>query len=582
MTSSMDHIEKRALTAHATTRNFITKLQALVLLCALLNPLHSIANNQHNLIPIPTNVKAQAGTFLLHKGTSITAATQLSPSVATARSLLSPATGFAFTQRASGGEIRLIHNATLPREGYQLNINSTGIAITAATNAGAHYALQTLRQLLPAAIYRSTETTQEWPLPAVFIEDAPRFGWRGLHLDVGRHFMPVEFVKKYIDLLAMHKMNSFHWHLTEDQGWRIEIKQYPKLTEVGAWRKETVVGNTLLASEEDKVYDGIPYGGYYTQNEVKDVVAYAAARHVTIVPEIEFPGHAQAAIASYPALGNAGVQLPVRVDWGISKNTIKPSEETLTFYRNVLSEVMALFPSTYIHIGGDEAPKDQWETSPYAQQRIKELGLADEQELQSWLIHQMDEFLTASGRRLVGWDEIMQGGLSSNATVMSWRGMKRGLKAAEAGHDVVMTPTRYTYFDYYQASRENEPLAIGSYLPLADVYAFEPAPETLSPNIRKRILGAQGQLWTEFMKTPEHVEYMAYPRASALAEVVWSARQKRDYKSFQSRLPAHLKRLDAMKVNYRAPGKDALSLWGSFKQALLNSLTSIYFWYSDL
>ncbi|MFK7977728.1 MAG: beta-N-acetylhexosaminidase, partial [Halioglobus sp.] len=540
------------------------------------------ASTAVNLVPLPRAMQAIEGSYALSASTAISTAPQLQDSVATVRLLLGPATGFAFAEQPSDGDLRLLHDPSLPNEGYTLRIDTSGIAITAATNAGVHYALQTLRQLLPSQIYSTTLTAQTWLLPAINIEDAPRFTWRGMHLDVGRHFMPVAFVKKYIDLLAMHKMNSFHWHITEDQGWRIEIKQYPKLTEVGSIRAETVVGNTLFADEEDKVFDGTPYGGFYTQQEVKEVVAYAAARHITIVPEIEFPGHAQAAIAAYPELGNTGKQLPVRTDWGISKNTIKPSEETLTFYRNVLTEVMALFPSQYIHIGGDEAPKDQWEESPYAQQRFKELGLADAQELQSWLIRQMDEFLTANGRRLVGWDEIMQGGLSSNATVMSWRGMKRGLSAAEAGHDVVMAPTRWTYFDYYQAPRENEPLAIGSYLPLRDVYAFEPAPAALAPDIRKRILGAQGQIWTEFMKTPEHVEYMAYPRTSALAEVVWSPREQRDYASFQNRLTAHLERLDALGVNYRPPGNDELGLWASFKQALLNTLASVYFWYSDL
>ncbi|SVC35927.1 uncharacterized protein METZ01_LOCUS288781, partial [marine metagenome] len=293
-------------------------------------------------------------------------------------------------------------------------------------------------------------------------------------------------------------------------------------------------------------------------------------------------GHAQAAIAAYPELGNTGEQLKVMEDWGISKNTLKPSDETLDFYRNVLTEVMVLFPSPYIHIGGDEAPKDQWEESPFGQQRMEQLGLTDANELQSWLIQQMDDFLAANGRRLIGWDEIMQGGLSSNATVMSWRGMERGIQAAEAGHDVIMAPTQWTYFDYYQADPDVEPLAIGSYTPLDQVYHFEPKPAGPPPEVRQRILGAQGQLWTEFMKTPEHVEYMAYPRAAALAEVVWSPRENRNYDNFLQRLPRHMQRLEVLGVNYRPPGNDELDAWDSLKQWLFHKAIGIYFWFSDL
>lgn len=338
----------------------------------------------------------------------------------------------------------------------------------------------------------------------------------------------------------------------------------------------------MFTDPEGWTYDGIPHGGFYTQEEVREVVAYAAARHITVVPEIEFPGHAQAAIASYPWLGNTGEQLKVKEEWGINKNTIKPSEETLEFYRNVLTEVMDLFPSKYIHIGGDEAPKDQWEASEFAQQRIRELGLADENELQSWLIQQMDDFLTANGRTLVGWDEIMQGGLSSNATVMSWRGTKPGYKAAAAGHDVVMAPVQSTYLDYYQASPKTEPLAIGSYLPLRTVYAFDPAPASLPEKVRRHILGAQGQLWTEYMKTPDHVEYMAYPRAVALSEVVWSEQSQRDFNEFLPRLNEHLQRLDVLQVNYRAPGNDELGVWESLKHKVFSVLMRLYFWYADL
>lgn len=537
-----------------------------------------------SIVPAPAALTLGDGRFELTDSAAVYVAPELRGSLTSLRMLLSPATGLAFTQADSQqtATIGIFHDASIAEEGYRLRVEPSGVSVHAATNAGAFYALQTLRQLLPPKIYNTEKVAGPWVLPAIAVEDKPRFGWRGLHLDVGRHFMPLPFIKKYIDLLAVHKMNRFHWHLTEDQGWRIEIMQYPRLTEIGSQRAQTVEGSIMFTDPEGWTYDGIPHGGFYTQEEVREVVAYAAARHITVVPEIEFPGHAQAAIASYPWLGNTGEQLKVKEEWGINKNTIKPSEETLEFYRNVLSEVMDLFPSKYIHIGGDEAPKDQWEASEFAQQRIRELGLADENELQSWLIQQMDDFLTANGRTLVGWDEIMQGGLSSNATVMSWRGTKPGYKAAAAGHDVVMAPVQSTYLDYYQASPKTEPLAIGSYLPLRTVYAFDPAPASLPEKVRRHILGAQGQLWTEYMKTPDHVEYMAYPRAVALSEVVWSEQSQRDFNEFLPRLNEHLQRLDVLQVNYRAPGNDELGMWESLKHKVFSVLMRLYFWYADL
>ncbi|MDE0759240.1 MAG: beta-N-acetylhexosaminidase [Pseudomonadales bacterium] len=560
-------------------------LGMLVLSILLLNAATGLADDNSQgatLIPAPRSLQVKEGRFILTAKMGVTLAPQLGGGLDLVRLLLGPATGFDFSRVDGGAGMRIGYDATLHEEGYRLEIGTGGVDISASTNAGVHYALQTVKQLLPVEIYSRGLVEQDWVLPALLIDDQPRFSWRGLHLDVGRHFMPVEFIKKYIDLLAVHKMNRFHWHLTEDQGWRIEIKRYPRLTTVGSVRAQTVVGHPLFQDEDEKVFDGTAHGGFYTQEQVKGVVDYAAARHVTVVPEIEFPGHAQAAIAAYPELGNTGEQLKVMEDWGISKNTLKPSDETLDFYRNVLTEVMVLFPSPYIHIGGDEAPKDQWEGSPFGQQRMEQLGLTDANELQSWLIQQMDDFLTANGRRLIGWDEIMQGGLSSNATVMSWRGMERGMQAAEAGHDVIMAPTQWTYFDYYQADPDVEPLAIGSYTPLAQVYHFEPKPAGPPSEVRQRILGAQGQLWTEFMKTPEHVEYMAYPRAAALAEVVWSPRKNRNYDNFLQRLPGHMQRLDVLDVNYRPPGNDKLDAWDSFKQWLFDIAIGIYFWFSDL
>jgi hexosaminidase len=425
------------------------------------------------------------------------------------------------------------------------------VAIRAARPAGAFYALQTLRQLLPAAIFRQAKVAAAaWTIPAVSIEDYPRFGWRGMHLDVGRHFMPKEFVKKFIDLLAFHKFNRFQWHLTEDQGWRIEIRQFPRLTLVGASRRQTLVGRPDRDSTKWR-FDGQPHGGFYTQEDVAELVAYAQARFVTIVPEIEMPGHSQAAIAAYPELGNRRDSLPVWTAWGVDENIVNPSDETIRFEQRVLTEVLALFPGRWIHIGGDEAPKAQWKASSLAQARIKELGLKDEDELQSYFTRQMDQFLTARGRTLIGWDEILEGGLSPNAVVMSWRGIDGGIAAARAGHDVVMAPGSHTYFDHYQsADTAAEPLAIGGFLPLDTVYAYEPVPAALTPEEARHVLGAQGQLWTEYIPDAKRVEYMAFPRACALAEVLWTPREGKDYADFLRRLAPHLERLAVLDVNY--------------------------------
>jgi hexosaminidase len=476
---------------------------------------------------------------------------------------LSPATGYRLSVAGAvppGGAARVVSirlDSSLARlgdEGYRLSAAPTRITIRAFRPAGAFYAVQTLRQLLPAEIFREAPVGGvAWTVPAVEIEDSPRFSWRGGHLDASRSFMPKEFVKKFIDLLALHKMNRFHWHLTDDQGWRIEIKKYPRLTSVGAWRRETLIGiQHAYADTMQWRYDGRPHGGFYTQDDVREIVAYARDRFVTIVPEIEMPGHAQAAIAAYPELGNTGARLEVLRRWGVNPNIFNPEDATIRFLQDVLTEVLALFPGRYIHIGGDEAVKDQWQASARAQARIAELGVKDEHGLQSWFIHQMDAFLTARGRSLVGWDEILEGGLAPNATVMSWRGMEGGIAAAQAGHDVVMTPTSHTYFDYYQ-SRDTvaEPPAIGGFLPLDTVYAFEPVPAALGPAEAAHILGAQGQTWTEYIRQPKNVEYMAYPRLAALAEVVWTPRERRDFADFRARLEQHVLRLDILDVNYR-------------------------------
>jgi hexosaminidase len=514
------------------------------------------------LVPQPVHVTSRRGSFTLTGSTVITTDAASRPLGGQLADYLFPATGFRLVVGSvaptAGGarsiSIRLDSSLTaLGDEGYRLEVQPTRVTIRARRPAGAFYAIQTLRQLLPPAIFRQAKVAATWTIPAVSIEDYPRFSWRGMHLDVGRHFMPKEFVKKYVDLLALHKMNRFHWHLTEDQGWRIEIKQYPRLTQVGAWRRQTIIGRP----DEDSTkwrFDGTPHGGFYTQDDIREVVAYAQARFVTIVPEIEMPGHSQAAIAAYAELGNTGDTLPVWTAWGVDENILNPGEATIRFYQNVLTEVMALFPGHWIHIGGDEAPKAQWKASPLAQARIRELNLKDEDELQSHFTRRMDEFLTAHGRSLVGWDEILQGGLAPNATVMSWRGTDGGIAAARAGHDVVMAPGSHTYFDHYQsADTTTEPLAIGGFLPLDTVYSYEPVPAPLTDAEARHVLGSQGQVWTEYIPDPKRVEYMAFPRACALAEVLWTPQGERDFAAFTTRLATHLERLRALDVNFRSP-----------------------------
>jgi hexosaminidase len=444
-----------------------------------------------------------------------------------------------------GGVVLRVHGDTLrtPREGYRLTVAPTGVEISAATGAGVFYALQTLRQLVDGSGGRVAATT---------IEDAPRFQWRGLHLDVARHFFPVEFVKKYIDVMARYKFNTFHWHLTEDQGWRIEIAKYPLLTSVGGCRRETMVGRNF------NLGDGIRYCGFYTQAEIRDVVEYARERYVTIVPEIEMPGHAKAALAAYPELACTPGPFEVRTTWGVDEDVFCPSERTFEFIEDVLTEVLALFPGRYIHIGGDEVPKTRWRQSALAQEVMRREGLRNEEELQSWFIRRVERFLIANGRRLVGWDEILEGGLAPQATVMSWRGTAGGIAAAREGHDVVMTPNSHLYFDHYQGDARFEPLAIGGMSPLERVYAYEPVPDVLSAGQARHILGAQANLWSEYLKTPQAVEYMAYPRALALAEVVWSPRAARDWQSFTARLPVALRSLAALGVNYRVAHVDGL------------------------
>jgi hexosaminidase len=492
------------------------------------------------------------GEYVLTASTRIVASGAALPEAALLRDYLRPATGFDLPVDTHDGgnaiRLRLDPAAATDKEGYRLVSDARGVTISAAQPAGLFYGIQTLRQLLPADIYRQAPVARTWALPAVAIDDAPRFAWRGSHLDAARHFMPKEFVLKHIELLAQHKMNVFHWHLTDDQGWRLEIKKYPKLTEVGAWRAETIVGH---ARRGPKGYDGTRHGGFYTQDQARDVVAYAKERGVTVLPEIEMPGHSLAALAAYPEHANVPGPFEVRTTWGISDEVFSPRDATFTFLENILREVMDIFPSEYIHIGGDEAPKKRWKESAEAQGIIKKEKLADEDALQSWFIQRIERFLNANGRRLIGWDEILEGGLAPNATVMSWRGTAGGIAAAKQGHDVVMAPQADLYFDHYQADPEHEPLAIGGMTPIEDTYAYEPVAPELSGDEAKHVLGPEACVWTEYMPTSDQVEYMAYPRVLALAEIAWSPRETRDWKSFSARLPAALRLLDRLGVKYR-------------------------------
>ena len=401
-----------------------------------------------------------------------------------------------------------------------------------------------------------TKKLNAYDFASMIIEDTPRFGYRGMMLDVSRHFMPLSFIKKFIDLIAMHKMNTFHWHLTDDQGWRIEIKKYPKLTSIGSKRTETVAGHVLKSPVSLRIwkdvqeYDGIPHEGYYTQKEIKEVVAYASERFITIIPEIDLPGHTSSLIAAYPEYGSSDKNIGVKTIWGIQEDIIKPNENTFNFLKDVFTEIADLFPSKYIHIGGDEANKKQWIESEEVQEIIKNLELEDEAQLQSYFISRMEKILNSLDKKIIGWDEIIEGGLNPNATIMSWRGVEGGITAAKAGNYAIMTPTSHCYFDYYQRKSNDEPLAIGGFTPLQKVYEFEPIPKELDLNQSSKILGAQGNLWTEFIKTPDQVEYMTVPRMTALSEVVWSKRKVRNFKEFKLRLNLYKYFLDLENINY--------------------------------
>ena len=514
----------------------------------------SVEQADYQVIPMPHEIVAAQGTpFVLKSGVKILypeGNAQMQRNAELLAEYLKTATGKDFAVEAgTEGKNAIVLALGVDNknpEAYELKVAGEGVTVKGATEAGVFYGIQTLRKSLPVAVGANIS------LPAVDIKDAPRFAYRGAHFDTSRHFFTVDEVKTYIDMLALHNMNRMHWHFTEDQGWRIEIKKYPKLTEIGSKRSETVIG------KNSGKYDGVPHEGFYTQEEAKEIVKYAAERFITVIPEIDIPGHMQAALASYPELGCTGGPYEVWKMWGVSEDVLCiGNNQSLKFLEDVFAELIEIFPSEYIHIGGDECPKVRWAQCPKCQARIKQLGLKSdakhtkEERLQSYVISHVEKFLNEHGRQIIGWDEILEGGLAPNATVMSWRGEGGGIEAAKQHHDVIMTPNTYLYFDYYQSKdTDNEPLAIGGYLPVERVYSYEPMPKSLTPDEQKYIKGVQANLWTEYIPTFSHAQYMVLPRWAALAEVQWSAPEKKDYANFLSRLPRLIQWYDAEGYNY--------------------------------
>lgn len=521
-------------------------------------------NTPISIIPKPVKIKLGTGHFVINDRTALLFSAGDEGAMNTARLFAGhlelaggpvlTAMGVTKNYKGIAGIIFSIKkDGHIPAEGYVLMISKNNIIIEGGSGAGLFYGMQTLLQLLPPEIFatKALQPGNSWTVPCIAIQDHPRFPYRGMHLDVSRHFFPKEFILKYIDLIASFKMNTFHWHLTDDNGWRIEIKKYPKLMQTAAWHvdRENLPWTERPAQQAGEKAN---YGGYYTQDEVREVVEYAKQRYVTIIPEIEMPAHAVAALAAYPQFSCTGgpFTVPPGSYWPNTDILCAGNDSTFTFLEDVLTEVIGLFPSKYIHIGGDEADKTRWKDCPKCQARIKSEGLKNENELQSYFIKRIEKFLVSKNRKLIGWDEILEGGLPSEATVMSWRGVNGGIAAARQGHSVVMTPSTHCYFDYYQANPKTEPKAIGGYTTLKKVYTYEPIPGELNKEQAKFILGAQGNLWAEYIPTPEHAEYMAIPRMIALAEVTWTPRNLKNWNDFRERLNPEFKRLDLQHVNY--------------------------------
>ncbi len=499
-----------------------------------------------SIIPQPVSVKQASGKFIITAKTVIvTRDAEEEKAADFFNAYLQSVYGFKLEKGSSTKKkyIQLNTKKFIQKpssDAYTLMVTSSGVTITGDTYAGTFYGIQTLIQLLP--VTKSAILN----IPAVTITDAPRFNYRGMMLDVGRHFFPLPVVKKFIDYIALHKMNYFHWHLTDDQGWRIEIKKYPRLTEIGSTRNNTIIGHYPGTGN-----DNTPHGGFYTQDEIREVVQYAADRFITVVPEIEMPGHAEAALTAYNWLGCPGTG-PYKVEgtWGVFNNVFCAGKDsTFQFLQDVIDEVLELFPSPYIHVGGDECPKTNWKKCPLCQARIKAEGLKDEHGLQSYFVHRMEKYINSKGRKIIGWDEILEGGLAPNATVMSWRGEEGGIEAAKQNHDVVMTPGGWVYFDHAQVEKDDS-LTIGGFLPLGKVYGYEPIPKELNAEQAKHVLGGQANLWTEYITNLPKIEYMIFPRMSALSEVLWSPKNQRNWKLFLPRLQRQYKRYELWKSNY--------------------------------
>ena len=517
------------------------------------------------IVPKPVSLEIHSGNFNFNSATIIVANSQTMHEAKMLNVYLKKLYGFTLAVKSKPGNthngssiiFKLLNNSDR-KDAYHLDVDAGEIIISSAGSEGLFYGMQSLLQLLPDTKDKSINTG--FPIPQLSIKDYPRFQYRGMHLDVSRHFFDVDFIKKYIDYLAYHKFNTFHWHLTDDQGWRIEIKKYPRLTSAGGFRNGTIIGHYPGTGN-----DSIHYGGFYTQKQIKEIVKYAQDRFITVIPEIEMPGHASAAIAAYPKLScfpdestKIAANTPwsgsrngkqVQQTWGVFEDVFCPSEYTFKFLENVLDEVMQLFPSKYIHIGGDECPKDAWKRSAFCQKLIKDKNLKDEHGLQSYFIQRIEKYLNSKGRNIIGWDEILEGGLAPNATVMSWRGEDGGIAAAQQHHNVIMTPTTYCYFDYSQ-TKNDDSLTIGGFLPLDKVYNYEPVPKELNDSEAHYILGAQANVWTEYMAKPQKVEYMIFPRMSALSEVLWSPKESRDFGRFTSELTDMYKRYKFWRADY--------------------------------
>lgn len=524
------------------------------------------AANEYNIVPKPNQIVPQKGRFELSKKVKVIIPADAPAVKAIADSMIvhiQTASGIALNtaEQADGKpSIIFVQQEGIPQEGYKLSVTPSDITITASQPNGFFYGVQTLYQLLPPAVYgKQVDKKVNWSVPAVEIEDAPRFAYRSLMLDACRHFAPLDYVYKFIDLLALNKMNTFHWHLTDDQGWRIEIKKYPKLTEIGSKRDRTMADYYYV--NYPHVFEYKEIGGYYTQEQIKEVVAYAASKYINVIPEIEMPGHALAALAAYPELSCDSTQkYEVCPIWGVLDQVFCPSETTFKFFEGVMDEVVELFPSKYIHVGGDECPKTVWKQSEYCQQLIRELGLKDdttpskvdgkkhtkEEKLQSYFVTRMEKYINSKGRNIIGWDEILEGGLAPNATVMSWRGVEGGLNAAKTGHDAIMAPMPYAYLDFYQEDPAIAPTTIGGYTTLKKTYSYNPVPDDADELVKKHIIGMQGNLWREYMQNSDRVDYQAFPRAMAIAETGWTLNANKDWKNFCERMVSEFERLEVM------------------------------------